>query len=120
MSEERLLDSSPNNIPRLLRLLRSPRCSPAYLRVLAQNINSTIQQEVARHPDTPVSVLEQLATVGHWRVTDALINNPAVPPQILYDICTRETTFLQRKALHLLETRPDVPEHLRTAVALVL
>jgi hypothetical protein len=87
-------------------LVQNRYISPLLLQRLAENENPKIRYLVALHPNTPVSLLEKLATdvrLSHW-----VADNPSTPPYILEMLAQCEDDS-EAGIYHHLAINPNTP-----------
>lgn len=98
-----------------MKLVKNPGAPPRALKRL--NLywgGAMLPRAVARHPNTPNTVLEQLATDGVTRRDLSIAENPGAPEQLLRDYAERQDVRILRRLAGNPATPEDILRQLRS------
>ena len=91
-----------------INLLESDNTSPEMIEELAEDEDTGVRYEVAKHPNTPADILTKLAEDANWKVRYEVAMNPKTPVDILKKLADDKDEDVRRAVAKHPNTPADI------------
>jgi len=103
----------PGGVKKRMQTALDKRSKPLTLQLLARDEDGIVRQWVARHPSTPVSIIERLAGDEAWWVRGEVARNPNTPVSIIERLAEDEYW----EVCHGVASNPNTPVNILKRLA---